>query len=416
MNKTKGVYNMRKQILFTAALSSLLIAVACGNETDNEEASGEDQPLQVYTTLFAWESLASEIGGEYVEVENIVPPGSDAHSYEPTAQTMIDISDGDAFIYNGAGIDGFAESVEDTADGVEMIEVSEDMTLQGGSEASSSDSAEQGEAVDASYDVPQDVKLDGIAGHYHTGDDVILTAEAEEEGHWHWYARNYEEDEWRTVPDSDGNDYTGTATVNGQEIKAVLFDENDEPRIQSAPAEIVIDDHGDEDPHVWLDPVLASEGAEKITEELSALMPEHEEEFAANLEEVTNKLEDLDEQFTTLSEEADKHQFLVSHSGYGYWNQRYGIEQIGITGISPNEEPSQRQLQYIIKLAEDNGLNHVMLEQNISTKVAEVVQDETNAEALTIHNMESVMEDEQDEDYFSIMKKNIENLEIALNE
>ncbi len=57
-----------------------------------------------------------------------------------------------------------------------------------------------------------------------------------------------------------------------------------------------------------------------------------------------------------------------------------------------------------------------MLEQNISTKVAEVVQDETNAEALTIHNMESVMEDEQDEDYFSIMQENITNLETALNE
>ncbi|WP_252311947.1 metal ABC transporter solute-binding protein, Zn/Mn family [Sinobaca sp. H24] len=75
---------MRKKILFSTALSTLLIAGACGNETENEGASDEDQPLQVYTTLFAWESLASEIGGEYVEVENIVPPGSDAHSYEPT--------------------------------------------------------------------------------------------------------------------------------------------------------------------------------------------------------------------------------------------------------------------------------------------------------------------------------------------
>lgn len=416
MNETKGVYNMRKKLIFSAALSSLLIAGACGNETENEEAAGEDQPLQVYTTLFAWESLASEIGGEYVEVENVVPPGSDAHSYEPAAQTMIDISDGDAFIYNGAGIDGFAESVESTADGVEMIEVSENMTLQGDTAASNSDPEQQGEAIDASYDVPEDVNIEGTADHYHTGDDVILTAESEEDGHWHWYARNYKDDEWRTVPDSEGNDYTGEAAVNGQQIKAVLFDDNEEPLVQSAPVEIVIDDHGDEDPHVWLDPLLALEGAEKITEEFSALMPEHEEAFAANLEEVTNKLEDLDEQFTTLSEDADKHQFLVSHSGYGYWNQRYGIEQIGITGISPNQEPSQRQLQYIIKLAEDNDLNHVMLEQNISTKVAEVVQDETNAEALTIHNMESVMEDEQNEDYFSIMQENITNLETALNE
>lgn len=40
--------------------------------------------MKIYTTVFAFQSFTQQIGGKYVNVESIYPPGADLHSYEPT--------------------------------------------------------------------------------------------------------------------------------------------------------------------------------------------------------------------------------------------------------------------------------------------------------------------------------------------
>lgn len=93
---------------------------------------------------------------------------------------------------------------------------------------------------------PESIKMEGIANHYHTGDKIELTAVLDEEteaDHWHWYSRESAKDEWEVVSGQETETFTGEATVNGLEIKAVLFDQNDKDIAQSAPAQIVIDDH-----------------------------------------------------------------------------------------------------------------------------------------------------------------------------
>ncbi len=130
----------------------------------------------------------------------------------------------------------------------------------------------------------------------------------------------------------------------------------------------------DQDPHVWLDPFLSISLAESIKDTLIELMPEQEETFTANFEQLKADLEDIDVEFQAMVDAAEKDTFLVSHAGYGYWEERYGLKQVGITGLSPTNEPSQRQLQDIIEFANEYGVNYVMFEQNISTKVAEMVK------------------------------------------
>ncbi|WP_158234775.1 metal ABC transporter solute-binding protein, Zn/Mn family, partial [Pseudomonas sp. 2995-1] len=74
-----------------------------------DEVVEEIETLKVYTTLFPLEDFTNKIGGEHVEVYNIVLVGADAHTFEPTANQIIDIASGDLFIYNGVGFEGFAE-------------------------------------------------------------------------------------------------------------------------------------------------------------------------------------------------------------------------------------------------------------------------------------------------------------------
>ncbi|GAF66979.1 hypothetical protein BTS2_3886 [Bacillus sp. TS-2] len=101
-------------------------------------------------------------------------------------------------------------------------------------------------------EIPEDVEIEGVAHHYHTGDQIELTAKVQmdnEHDDWHWYVRDSSEEEWEMATGQTGSNFVGEATVDGQEIKAVLYDEQHEPVVQSAPVVIEIDDHGHDHSH-----------------------------------------------------------------------------------------------------------------------------------------------------------------------
>ncbi|GIN14134.1 hypothetical protein J26TS2_40010 [Shouchella clausii] len=96
------------------------------------------------------------------------------------------------------------------------------------------------------FEAPESIKIEGVADHYHTGDAIELTAVLDEEteyDHWHWYSRESADEEWEGVSGQETDTFTGEATIDGLEIKAVLFDHDHEPHVQSAPVKVVIDDH-----------------------------------------------------------------------------------------------------------------------------------------------------------------------------
>ncbi|MBM7621438.1 zinc transport system substrate-binding protein [Bacillus tianshenii] len=175
--------------------------------------------------------------------------------------------------------------------------------------------------------------------------------------------------------------------------------------------------HADGDPHVWLSPTLSISLAENIKNALVELKPEAKEDFEANFQSLKEELEALDSEYKETMESAKTNKILVSHAAYGYWEKEYGLEQISVTGLSPTQEPSQKQLTEIIETAKEYNIQYVIFDQNISGKIAEVVKNEIKAEALTLHNLEAATEEDvnNEEDYFSLMRKNLETLKKALN-
>jgi zinc transport system substrate-binding protein len=176
--------------------------------------------------------------------------------------------------------------------------------------------------------------------------------------------------------------------------------------------------HSDVDPHVWLDPILSIDLANNIKNSVSNLLPEHASEFEANFNLLKSELEKLDHEFKTIIEGSRTKELLVAHAAYGYWEARYGIEEIAISGLSPTQEPSQKELQMIIEESKEHNIHYVIFEQNVSPKVAKIIQEELGAKSLTLHNLEAITEEniKQKDDYFSIMRRNLETLETALNE
>jgi zinc transport system substrate-binding protein len=176
--------------------------------------------------------------------------------------------------------------------------------------------------------------------------------------------------------------------------------------------------HSDLDPHVWLDPILSIDLANNIKNSLSNLLPEHASEFEANFNLLKSELEKLDQEFKSTIGSARTKDLLVAHAAYGYWEERYGIEEIAISGLSPTQEPSQKELQTIIEESTEHNIKYVIFEQNVSPKVAKIIQEELGAKSLTLHNLEAITEEniKQKDDYFSIMRRNLETLETALND
>ena len=173
-------------------------------------------------------------------------------------------------------------------------------------------------------------------------------------------------------------------------------------------------DHGKYDPHVWLDPVNAKAMARSITTALSKEVPKDKATFEKNLKAFDQQADELDEQFKQAVADGSKKELLVTHAAYGYLAERYGFTQLPIAGISPSDEPSQKQLAALVKEARMHDLKYVAFEETVSPKVARVIQKEIGAESVTIHNLESVTKAQQNSSYFKLMEENVQTLKKAL--
>lgn len=175
--------------------------------------------------------------------------------------------------------------------------------------------------------------------------------------------------------------------------------------------------HGNLDPHIWLDPLRMVDMAVIIKDELINLTPALKEEYEANFENLKEELVALDHEFTeTLGAKTQK-DIIVSHAAYGYWEERYGIKQIAISGLMAGNEPSQKELTNIVEQAKENNLKYVIFEQNGSDRVSKIIQEHIGAGALYIHNLEVLTEDnlESNEDYLTLMRSNLSVLDQATN-
>ncbi len=178
-------------------------------------------------------------------------------------------------------------------------------------------------------------------------------------------------------------------------------------------------DHGHEvDPHVWISPVLSQQIAEAVKDELVERDGENAEEYEANYEQLVEELKELDQSFEQMAAAAEQKTFFVSHSAFGYWADTYGLEQVAVAGLNSQDEPSQQELVEIVKQAEELNIDHIAFEQNVSSRLTEVIQNEIGAEAVQLHNLSVLTQGEIDagETYFSLMQKNLEVMEEILRQ
>lgn len=218
------------------------------------------------------------------------------------------------------------------------------------------------------------------------------------------------------VPVGEGLDFIpGSDSGSSHDSHEDEADEEDSSHASDSSGE---HNHGDVNPHVWLDPIYSMDLAMAIKNSLVKEAPEKKADFEKNYEQLAKELEELNHSFEETIHNAKLKKIIVTHAAFGYWEKRYGLEQISISGLSTSNEPSQQELEKIIKTANDEGIKYIMFEQNITSKLGEIVKQEIGAKALHLHNLSTLTEKdiENNETYFTLMKKNVESLKIALND
>ncbi|MGD6886331.1 metal ABC transporter solute-binding protein, Zn/Mn family [Staphylococcus shinii] len=324
---------MRKSIILIMTCLVVVMLSACGNinKGENKDVSSKNK-LKIYTTAFAFQSFTEQIGGKYVDVESIYPPGADMHTFEPTQKEMVNIAKGDLFIYSNKEMDPVAKKIAGSINN-------------------------------------KDLKLALTANFTH--DDLVVNHEHEHEGHDHDH-------------EADGHNH----------------------------------EEGSEDPHVWLDPVLNKKMVKSIKDDLVKKDPQHKTYYENNYKQVVDDLNDINQSLTKITEHPKRDTVVISHDSIGYLANRYGFKQEGVSGMN-NEEPSQRDLMNIVNNIKQTKQPYVLYEQNISSKVTDVIQKESNSTPLNFHNMATLSKEESKESnitYQSLMKQNIKSLDKALNE
>ena len=310
---------------------------ACGNINKSEKKDvSTNNKLKIYTTAFAFQSFTEQIGGKYVDVESIYPPGADMHSFEPTQKEMVNIAKSDLFIYSNQDMDPVAKKIAGSINN-EHLKLPVAANLK---------------------------QADLLSNHEH---------DHEHEGH----EAHEEHDE------HEGHDH----------------------------------EEGSKQPHMWLDPVLNKKMVKAMKDDLVKKDSRHKAYYEKRYKQLIADLDDINHKMKDITSNSKRDTVVISHDSIGYLANRYGFKQEGVSGMN-NEEPSQRDLMAIVKRIDDTKQPYVLYEQNISSKVTDVIQKESNTTPLSFHNMATLSKKEmndKDITYQSLMKENTKSLDKALN-
>ena len=188
--------------------------------------------------------------------------------------------------------------------------------------------------------------------------------------------------------------------------------ESEEEHAEHAEEEGHDHDHGDVDPHFWLDPLLVADFADAVADELAEVDPDGATTYADNAAALRTELEGVDEDYTTGLASCERSTTVVSHAAFGYLT-RYGLDFEPIAGLSPDAEPTAADLAHLQELIASDGVTTVFSERLVSPKMAETLASDVGVSSAVLDPIEGLSDDTADEDYLSLMRENLTALQQA---
>ncbi|WP_332644718.1 metal ABC transporter substrate-binding protein [Aeromicrobium sp.] len=304
---------MKKPLALLAVVPLVALLAACG------AGAKDDGKTSVVASFYPYAFIAEQVGGSFVNVQNLTAPGAEPHDLELKPKQVAAVQEADLVIYQ----EHFQEAV-DTA--VDQASRSKKNTI----------------------DVASLITLDA----------------ASEDGEEHH--------------DEDGHDH-----------------------------------EEDTDPHVWLDPQNMRVITNAVEGQLSKTDSAHADEYRANADRLLTKLDKLGVQFQEGLANCRTRTIVTSHAAFHYLAAQFNLTQVPIAGIDPSNEPSPSQLADITKLVRKDGITTIFTEELVSPAIADTIARETGAKTATLDPIEGLSDDTKDENYVTLMEKNLATLQKA---
>lgn len=309
--------------LFLSTFTALSLLAGCGGSVSPSASTAPSsepgtKTLSVIASFYPIYDFAQKIGGDRVTVTNMIPAGTEPHDWEPAASDITALEQADVFVYNGAGMEHWVDSVLSSLENKNLvtIEASKGISLR--------------------------------TGHSH-----------EESG------------------EEESNTY---------------------------------------DPHVWLSPLNAKTEMENIKTALVQADPDGKDYYEANYEKWSAECDKLDQEYQDGLSSLTNKDIVVSHEAFGYLCDAYGLNQLGIEGITPDSEPDPARMAEIQDFVTEHHVKIIFSEELVSPKVAQSIADATGATMEVLNPLEGLTDQQLSagEDYFSVMRQNLQLLEAAL--
>lgn len=299
-------------------LTFLLFITAC---SPSQQKQNDPSKITVYTSFYPMYEFASLVGGDKINLINMLPSGGEVHTWEPSPSDIVGLENANVFIYSGSGMEPW---------------------------------------------------VDVILGSIQNQDLIIVETS-------------------KNIP--------------------LIMEDDDHDEHEKGDH-----DHGDFDPHVWLNPKNAKIQTEAIKNALIQVDSENKEYYEAKYAEAAKKFDELDAAYQIALESYSDAAIFVSHKAFGYLCKEYGINQIAVSGLSDENEPDAKKLAEIIDLVKEYNATTIFYQKNESSKIATTIAQEVGAKTDVLNAIETLSNEEikNGENYFTIMMKNLEAIKKAL--
>jgi zinc transport system substrate-binding protein len=164
------------------------------------------------------------------------------------------------------------------------------------------------------------------------------------------------------------------------------------------------------DPHFWLDPVRLSAVSTAIEQRLATTDPAGASTFQTNLASLKSDLSTLDGEMRSTLATCRNKDLVTSHEAFGYLAERYGMKQVGITGLSPEAEPDPATLARVADFVRANSVRTIYYETLVSPAIANTVAGETGARTAVLDPIEGLTSKSRGSDYLAVMRSNLADL------
>jgi zinc transport system substrate-binding protein len=175
-------------------------------------------------------------------------------------------------------------------------------------------------------------------------------------------------------------------------------------------------DHGEGDPHVWLNPRNAILQMAAIRDVFIQADPDHADRYNANYDRWAAEFTALDREFADAIAALPGRDIVVAHQAYGYLCDAYGLHQVAIEGLTADSEPDAARMAQIIDFAREKQIRVIFFEEMASPKVAQTIADAIGASTAVLSPLEGLTDAQREagDDYLSVMRQNLSALKTAL--